>query len=353
MLQTKLKNVNIVSCASMSSPATVIREIPVTPKHAKQVIKSRHEIMDILDHKDDRFLVIVGPCSIHDKKDGVEYARRLKKLSDKVSDKILIVMRAYFEKPRTILGWKGMIYDPHLNKSNDIERGIRKAREMLREIVDLGLPVATEILEPIIPQYIADLVSWAAIGARTAESQPHRQMASGLSMPIGIKNATDGSLNVAIEAIRSANAPHSFIGLNSAGHVAVFSTCGNAYGHIVLRGGKTGPNYGKEHIAFAKEVMEKNHVKSNIIVDCSHANSNKDPRRQPIVAEEVLDQRINNGETDIVGIMIESNIKEGRQEIPENLCELTPGLSITDACISWEETESAILHMWERLSQIK
>lgn len=352
MLQkTKLRNINIESCSPMSSPATVMRNLPISPKQMRHVLRSRKEIMAILDHTDNRFLAIVGPCSIHDKKDGVEYAKRLKKLSDRVSDKIYIVMRAYFEKPRTILGWKGMIYDPFLNQSNDIESGIRMAREMLREIVDIGLPVATEILEPIIPQYIADLVSWAAIGARTAESQPHRQMASGLSMPIGIKNATDGSLNVAIEAIRSANAPHAFIGLDSCGHVAVFNTCGNLYGHIVLRGGKNGPNYTPEHIIFAKDMMKKNKVKSNIIVDCSHANSGKKPEKQTEVAMNVLKQRIQGNEKDIVGIMVESNIKQGRQEIPEDLTKLIPGLSITDACLGWDETEALILDMYREFKK--
>lgn len=347
-MANKISNINIESCTPLSSPNIVIQDVPLTPELEAQVFQNRQEICDILDRKDKRFLVIVGPCSIHHIEAGVEYARRLKKLSEKVSDKIVLVMRAYFEKPRTILGWKGMIYDPHLDQSNDIESGVRQARRMLREIAEIGLPVATEILEPIVPQYIADLVSWACIGARTAESQPHRQMASGLSMPIGIKNATDGSFTVAIEAIRAANAPHCFIGLNEAGHVAIFKTMGNHFVHIVLRGGKTGPNYTSEYIAFAKEIMRKNKVTSNIVVDCSHANSGKDPKNQPKVLADVIRQRLA-GETDLVGVMIESHLLGGRQDIPDDLRQLVPGLSITDACLGWEETEKTILEAWKAL----
>lgn len=344
----KLRNVNIESCVVLSSPNAVRKDVPLSLELELQVIEHRNAIKNILDRKDPRLLMIVGPCSIHHLEAGIEYANRLKTLSDKVADKMLVVMRAYFEKPRTILGWKGMIYDPKLDQSNDIELGVRQARTMLKEIATIGLPVATEILEPIVPQYIADLVSWAAIGARTAESQPHRQMASGLSMPIGIKNATDGSFTVAIEAIRAAGAPHSFIGLNEAGHVAVFQTCGNHYGHIVLRGGKTGPNYTSEYIAFAKEIMRKNKVAPNIVVDCSHANSSKDPEKQPKVLADVIRQRTA-GETDIVGVMIESNILPGRQDIPDDLRQLVPGLSITDGCIGWETTETAIMKAFEML----
>lgn len=349
MPTSKIRNINMASCVPLSSPDTVIKELPMTPELEAQVIAHRQAICDILDRKDDRFLMIVGPCSIHHQEAGVEYATRLKALSDKVSDRMLVVMRAYFEKPRTILGWKGMIYDPYLDHSNDIESGMRQARKMLLEIVKLGLPVATEILEPIVPQYIADLMSWGAIGARTAESQPHRQMASGLSMPIGFKNATDGSFTVAIEAIHASAAPHAFIGLNEEGHVAVFRTLGNKYGHIVLRGGKSGPNYSSEYIAFAKEIMRKKHTPPNIIVDCSHANSNKDPKNQPKVLNDVIRQR-SEGEKDILGVMIESNLLPGRQDIPDDLKLLTPGLSITDACLGWEDTETAILKAWESLS---
>jgi 3-deoxy-7-phosphoheptulonate synthase len=339
LIMQKIHNVNIARCEVLSSPEQVLSEIPLTSELAAQVAFGREAIMGILDRRDPRLLLIVGPCSIHNMEAGEEYARRLKRLSDSVSDRMVLVMRAYFEKPRTILGWKGMIYDPHLNGSNDVEAGVRQARRMLRDIVGIGLPVATEILEPIIPQYIADLVSWAAIGARTAESQPHRQMASGLSMPIGFKNSTDGSLTVAIEAIRAANAPHPFIGIDGQGHVAVFHTTGNHYGHLVLRGGKNGPNYSSEYIAFAREVMRKNHVIPNIVVDCSHANSGKDPKRQPQVLMDVIHQRLN-GEPDIVGAMIESNLIGGRQDVvSERLADLIPGQSITDGCLGWEETE--------------
>ncbi len=348
----KIQNVNIASCEVLSSPEQVLAEIPLTAGLAEQVASGREAIRQVLDRHDPRLLMIVGPCSIHNMEAGEEYARRLKRLNDRVSDRLVLVMRAYFEKPRTILGWKGMIYDPHLNGSNDVEAGVRQARRMLRDIVNIGLPVATEILEPIIPQYIADLVSWAAIGARTAESQPHRQMASGLSMPIGFKNATDGSLTVAIEAIRAANAPHPFIGIDGKGHVAVFRTIGNHYGHLVLRGGKNGPNYSSEYIAFAREVMRKNHVKPSIVVDCSHANSGKDPKQQPRVLMDVIHQRMN-GESDIIGVMIESNLIGGRQDVvPERLSDLIPGQSITDACLGWEETEDLIDKAYQAMAPL-
>lgn len=346
----KIKNLNIDHISVLSSPIQVLREFPSSEHLEKQVAEQRQIIQDILDGKDQRFLLITGPCSIHHHEAGVEYARRLKGLSQKVSDKIFLVMRAYFEKPRTTLGWKGMVYDPFLNNSNDIEAGLRQTRQMLIRIAEEGLPIATEILEPIIPQYISDLVSWAAIGARTAESQPHRQMASGLSMPIGFKNSTDGSLNVAVEAIKTALAPHTFIGIDEDGHVATFQTKGNRYGHVVLRGGKNGPNYESEYIAFVKEIIRKSKVNSSIIIDCSHANSGKNPSRQPKVLQDIIKQRAA-GETAIVGAMIESNLLAGRQEVPEKLCDLIPGLSITDACLGWNDTEKAILDCYQLLSK--
>lgn len=347
MNSRQLRDINIESFTQLSSPETIINEISVSDAVCNQICKSRHAVRHILDRQDERMLFIVGPCSIHHHEAGIEYARRLKLLRDHVADKFEIVMRAYFEKPRTTLGWKGMIYDPFLDESNDIEAGIRLARNMLLKIVEMGHSVGTEILEPIVPQYISDLVSWAAIGARTAESQPHRLMASGLSMPIGIKNATDGSLNVAVDAIKTAEASHAFIGINSEGRTAVCQTRGNHYGHIVLRGGRNGPNYTSEYIDFAKAVLAKSKLPLNIIIDCSHANSGKDPAKQPYVLNDVIDQRIK-GEKNIRGVMIESNLIEGRQEIPEKLSQLIPGLSITDGCLGWENTEKAILDAYKK-----
>lgn len=344
----QVKNINIQNVSVLSSPIQVHTEYPLTNKIEQQIAQYRQTIQDILDRKDPRFLLITGPCSIHHHETGAEYAKRLKKLSERVSDKIFIVMRAYFEKPRTTLGWKGMIYDPFLNNSNDIEAGVRLTRQMLLQIAEQGLPIATEILEPIIPQYICDLISWSAIGARTAESQTHRQMASGLSMPIGFKNSTDGSLNVAVEAIKTAKAPHTFIGIDEGGHVACFRTKGNAYGHVVLRGGRNGPNYTSEYIAFVNEIIRKSKVHPGIIIDCSHANSGKDPKKQPKVLKDVIKQR-QEGAFNIVGAMLESNLLGGRQDIPEKLSELIPGLSITDACLGWEDTERTILDCYNLL----
>lgn len=337
----QIQDINIARSEVLSSPAQVLSELPLDETLAARVSDARDTIRAILERRDPRFLVVVGPCSIHNVEDGEAYARRLQALANELSGRMFIVMRAYFEKPRTILGWKGMIYDPRLDGSNDIEAGLRQARQLLRDIVEIGLPVATEILEPIVPQYIADLVAWGAIGARTAESQTHRQMASGLSMPIGFKNATDGSMTVAIEAIRAANAPHAFIGIDGNGHVATFRTTGNRHGHLVLRGGRHGPNYGSEYIAYAKELMRKSQAEPNIVVDCSHANSNKDYRQQGKVLMEVIAQR-RLGETVLVGAMLESNLVAGRQDIPAALSQLIPGQSVTDACMGWEETEALL-----------
>jgi len=290
--------------------------------------------------------MIVGPCSIHNRDSALKYARKLSELSKKVSDKIFIVMRVYFEKPRTTIGWKGMIYDPDINGSYNIEQGLFLARKLLLQIVDLGLPVGTEMLDLIIPQYVSDAVSWAAIGARTTESQTHRQLASGLSMPVGFKNATDGNVQVAIDAIRTANSEHSFIGVTEEGQIGVFRTSGNSYGHIVLRGGNQ-PNYSAEHIAFLKVALNKAKIKCGIVVDCSHANSAKQYDRQRIALEDVI-QQIRDGEDRIAGVMLESNLKPGSQKIvigetPD------PEVSITDACIGWEETEELILSAYKNL----
>lgn len=331
-------NVNIESKSPLTTPAELKDALPLADEYAAMVIQGRNELKDILDGKSKRFIIITGPCSIHSIADAHEYARRLRVLNDEVKDKILLIMRVYFEKPRTTLGWKGLIYDPDINGSYNIEKGLFTARKLLLDIVKAGLHVGTEMLDPIIPQYIADSVVWAAIGARTTESQPHRQMASGLSMPVGFKNATDGSIKAATDAIEAARARHSFIGIISDGHTGIFRTKGNPYGHIVLRGGEKGPNYGAEYIAFVKVAMQKQGLAPNIIVDCSHANSNKQCEKQKVVFQDVLEQ-IQAGEDAIKGVMIESNLKPGSQEITGNI---TPGISITDSCIGWEDTEALI-----------
>ncbi|MDD5698877.1 MAG: 3-deoxy-7-phosphoheptulonate synthase [Victivallaceae bacterium] len=339
-------NLNIASCSPLTSPKAIKSELPLSLDAAAKVIAARREICDILDGKSKKIMMIVGPCSIHNCAAALEYARKLNALREKVKDRIFIVMRVYFEKPRTTIGWKGLIYDPDINGSYNIEHGIFVARKLLLKIVDLGLPVGTEMLDLIIPQYLADAVSWAAIGARTTESQTHRQLASGLSMPVGFKNATDGNMQVAIDAISTANSEHSFIGVTEEGRIAVFRTSGNSYGHIVLRGGSQ-PNYAAEYIAFLKVALNKAKITSGIIVDCSHANSAKQHDQQRIALHDVMAQ-LCDGEDRIVGVMLESNLKPGNQKIvigePPD-----PEISITDSCIGWEETEALILSADESL----
>ncbi len=343
-------NVNISSRSVLPSPGSIRSELPLSLESVMKVIRARQEICDILEGKDRRLMVIVGPCSIHDPEAAFEYATRLKQLADEVQDQLLVIMRVYFEKPRTTVGWKGLIYDPDINGSYNIEKGIFIARKLLLRIVDLGLPVATEMLDPIIAQYIADSVAWAAIGARTTESQPHRQLGSGISMPVGFKNATDGSFQTAIDAVATARSEHSFIGVLEDGHVGVFRTSGNPYGHIVLRGGPQ-PNYASEHIVFLRVAMSKAGLRPNIVVDCSHANSGKKYERQHVVFEDVLDQ-IEAGEKCINGVMLESYLKPGNQKIVRGQCP-APDVSITDACIGWEETEALLREAHRRLAQIR
>ncbi len=342
-------NVNIASRSALSSPGAIRSELPLSLDAVMRVVKSRQEICDVLDEKSKRLLMIVGPCSIHNPESALEYAERLHALSEEVKDRILIVMRVYFEKPRTTLGWKGLIYDPDLNASYNIEKGIFIARKLMLKIIDTGLPVATEMLDPILAQYIADAVSWAAIGARTTEAQTHRQLGSGLSMPVGFKNATDGSFQIAMDAIATARSEHSFIGVLEDGHVGVFRTRGNPYAHIVLRGG-SGPNYGAEHIAFLKVAMKRAQIPPSIIVDCSHANSNKDYRKQGAVLKDVLNQ-IADGETALAGVMLESNLQPGAQKIVQGQ-KPDPCVSVTDSCIGWEETEELIRMSYDRLGEI-
>ncbi len=341
-------NLNISSRSVLPSPGSIRSELPLSLESVVKVVKARSEIADILDGRDKRLMVIVGPCSIHEPESAIEYAQKLEKLAAEVKDQLLVIMRVYFEKPRTTVGWKGLIYDPDINGAYNIEKGIFMARKLLLRIVDLGLPVGTEMLDPIIAQYIADAVAWSAIGARTTESQPHRQLASGLSMPVGFKNATDGSFQVAIDAVSTARSQHSFIGVLEDGHVGVFRTSGNPYGHIVLRGGPQ-PNYGSEHIAFLKVAMTKAGLRPNIVVDCSHANSFKKYDKQHVVFDDVLDQIIA-GETAINGVMLESFLKPGNQKIKEGETP-APDVSITDSCIGWEETEELIRKAHARLCE--
>jgi 3-deoxy-7-phosphoheptulonate synthase len=296
---------------------------------------------DILDRKDDRLFVVVGPCSIHDPVAGLDYARRLKALADEVSDTMLLVMRVYFEKPRTATGWKGFINDPFMDDSFRIDVGMERARRFLLDVCEVGLPTGTEALDPIAPQYYGDLIAWTAIGARTSESQTHREMSSGLSTPVGFKNATDGDLEVAINAIISASSPHSFLGINSRGESAITRTRGNRYGHVVLRGGGGRPNYDTVSISLAEKALTKAKLPLNIVVDCSHANSWKNPEFQPLVLKDVAHQ-IREGNQSVVGVMIESNIVAGNQPIPADLSQLKYGCSVTDACVGWETTEEMI-----------
>ncbi len=350
MLSTN--NINISNRSVLSSPGAIRSELPLSLDAVKRIVCDRGEICDILDGKSDRILAIVGPCSIHDPDAALKYAEKLKKLKGEISDVFKVVMRVYFEKPRTTVGWKGLINDPDLNGSYNIEKGIFIARKLLLRIIDIGLPAATEMLDPILAQYLADAVSWAAIGARTTEAQTHRQLGSGVSMPVGFKNATDGSFQTALDAIKTAASKHSFIGVLEDGHVGVFRTCGNPYCHIVLRGGTMSPNYGAEYISFLKVLMTKEHIAPRIVVDCSHANSHKKFENQSVVFHDVMEQ-IAGGEDAIKGIMLESYLKPGAQKLKIG-CTLDPELSVTDGCIGWEETESLLREGAEKLrSRVK
>ncbi len=351
MSNNPVHNINVASQNVLVTPQQLDQALPMSEQIKSVVNDSRQGIWDILDRKDPRLFVVVGPCSIHDTTAAMEYARRLKALADEVQDTLLIVMRVYFEKPRTTVGWKGLINDPYLNDSFKIEEGLRIGRKLLLDILELGLPTSTEALDPISPQYLQDLISWNAIGARTTESQTHREMASGLSAAVGFKNGTDGGLDVAMNALNSVAKPHRFLGVNSQGQVSVYTTRGNAYGHVVLRGGSAGPNYDSVHIKLCEDALGKAGLPQNIMVDCSHANSSKKPELQPLVAENVINQ-ILEGNRSIVGLMIESNLKPGNQSIPANLEELEYGVSVTDGCIGWEDTERCIRQMREKLKGV-
>ena len=341
MAQSSVHNINVASQTTLIAPNALRASVPVDDATFDFVSSSRATISNILDRKDHRLIVVVGPCSIHDRDAAMEYANRLKALAQELNDSLYIVMRVYFEKPRTTTGWKGLINDPHLDDSFDIEEGLKIGRTLLRDLLAMGLPTATEALDPITPQYLQDLICWSAIGARTTESQTHREMASGLSSAVGFKNGTDGSLDVAINALKSVQHPHRFLGLNSEGVVSVFETKGNPYGHVVLRGGSNGPNYDSVNIAMCESALEAAGLPANIMVDCSHANSSKDHNVQPLVARDVANQVVK-GNKSIAGLMLESHLHAGRQNIPEDLADLAYGVSVTDACIDWETTETTL-----------
>jgi len=334
--QIKTSDLHVVETCPLLAPVDVKTESPITPAIAKVVASARARIRNILNGSDRRLLVVVGPCSIHDVKAAREYAEKLAKFRDGVSDALEIVMRVYFEKPRTTVGWKGLINDPHLNGTFDINYGIRMARGLLLDVAKLDLPSATELLDPIVPQYLADLISWTAIGARTTESQTHREMSSGLSMPVGFKNGTDGSIDVAINALLSARQPHRFLGVNNEGRASIVTTTGNPDGHIVLRGGKQGPNYDKVHVEAIANRLSDRKLLPYMMVDCSHDNSGQDYNLQPTVLQDIAEQ-VRNGSEHIVGIMLESHLNRGKQPLKE-LAKLEYGKSITDGCINFETT---------------
>jgi 3-deoxy-7-phosphoheptulonate synthase len=338
---------NIESSRVLMTPHQVKHQLPLTEPAATTVLQGRQAIKAILDGKDSRKFIIVGPCSIHDTKAAEEYAQRLRQLANTVSDRLLIIMRVYFEKPRTTVGWKGLINDPDLDGSFNMQKGLMTARSLLLKIAEMGLPTATEALDPITPQYIAELISWAAIGARTTESQTHREMASGLSMPVGFKNSTDGSIRVALDAIQSSRVPHHFLGIDQVGQVSTFQTKGNAYGHIILRGGAQ-PNFDAATVAEVEKKLAQLKLPQRVVIDCSHGNSNKNHQLQGAVLENIL-QQIGDGNCSIVGMMLESNLYEGNQKIPNNLGDLKYGVSITDKCIGWEETEAILLSAYQKL----
>jgi 3-deoxy-7-phosphoheptulonate synthase len=342
MTDPNINNRRVSAFKEIASPGEVAKKVPVSARAKETVLKAREELEAILDGRDDRKVVVVGPCSIHDPKVALEYAEKLAALQEKVSDRMLIIMRAYFEKPRTTVGWKGYIYDPFLDDSYSLSEGVVMARELLVKINGMGLATGTEVLGPIVIQYYSDLISWSAIGARTTESQTHRELASGLSMPVGFKNGTEGNVDIAVNAILSGRSAHHFLGMDDMGKVSVVETKGNPHGHIILRGGKNGPNYAADDVAKVEEFCAGKGVEPRLFIDCSHANSEKNYKNQAKVWKEVWKQ-INAGSKSICGLMIESNIKEGNQSIGGGFGEIEYGVSVTDSCIGWAETEELIL----------
>ena len=332
-----ISDLHVSSNLALPSPLELLARLPATEGNADFVANSRREIREIIFGNDPRLLVIAGPCSIHDTAAGLDYARRFAKLAEQVKDEMMLVMRVYFEKPRTTVGWKGLIMDPRLDGSNRIEEGLQVARRFLLDVLDLGIPTATELLDPITPQYIADLICWSAIGARTTESQTHRQMASGLSMPLGFKNGTLGNLEPAINAIKAATQPQTFLGVGMDGRASAVTTTGNPDCHIILRGGESGPNHDERSVKATRELLEKSGLKPAIMIDASHGNCRKDEKLMPAVFEEIVCQR-KAGDLSIIGAMLESNLVGGAQKFPQPLDQLVYGQSITDACIDWETT---------------
>jgi 3-deoxy-7-phosphoheptulonate synthase len=350
-IQDQLQNVNVASSDLLATPEDIKSRLPLTARAAETVFRSRALVRSILERRDPRLFVVVGPCSIHDVTAAREYALRLRELAQQVDSTMLLIMRVYFEKPRTTVGWKGLINDPDMDDSFRIEKGITIARELLLHIAELGLPAGTEALDPIMPQYLSELITWTAIGARTTESQTHREMASGLSTPVGFKNGTDGALSTSINALQSVRHPHHFLGITQQGQSAVFRTRGNPHAHIVLRGGGGRVNYDAVSIAVAERELTAANLPATIVVDCSHGNSNKEPSLQPMVAENCVAQIVD-GNRSIVGLMLESHLKAGNQPSPKDLSKLEYGVSITDPCIDWPTTETLLLKMHEALQRV-
>jgi 3-deoxy-7-phosphoheptulonate synthase len=351
MADLPINDLNIASNETLITPEQIKLDIPLSEAAQHTVATARQVVRDILDGRDHRLFLVIGPCSIHDLQAAREYAERLQVLAAEVCDTLYLVMRVYFEKPRTTVGWKGLINDPYLDDTFKIQDGLHIGRQLLLDLAEMGIPTATEALDPISPQYLQDLISWSAIGARTTESQTHREMASGLSSAVGFKNGTDGGLTVAINALQSVSKPHRFLGINQQGGVSIVTTKGNAYGHVVLRGGNGKPNYDSVSVTLCEQQLRKAGIKPNIMVDCSHANSNKDPALQPLVMDNVANQ-ILEGNQSIVGLMVESHLNWGSQCIPENLQALKYGVSVTDACIDWQTTEQSVRHMHEKLRDV-
>ena len=351
-MKQSISDVNIKRMRPLFSPDDLHEKLPASDDAIATVKKGRDSIKNILSGTDDRLLVIVGPCSIHDELAAMEYSDRLAKLASKLSERILIVMRVYFEKPRTIVGWKGLVYDPHLDGSFDMDTGLSKARRLLLHMAEIGLPAATEFLDPIVPQYLADLVSWVAIGARTTESQTHCQLASGLSMPVGFKNGTDGNSQIAMDAMLSARSSHGFLGIDSQGRTCIVEPGGTPFGNLVLRGGTKGTNYEAKTVENVQDQLRKVGLPPQLMVDCSHANSEKDHTRQSIALRDVVKQR-SNGNSEIAGLMVESNLFAGKQSLGDDPSSLEYGVSITDACIGWDETESLLTESFSSLKSSK
>ena len=351
MNDIRLDDLNVLNEETLMNPEELKDSVPASARAMETVSDGRLAIKKILNRQDPRIFLIVGPCSIHDTTAAMEYAQRLKALSEEVDDSLLLIMRVYFEKPRTTTGWKGLINDPHMDDSFCIAEGLKQGRELLVNIAELGLPTSTEALDPVTPQYLQDLISWSAIGARTTESQTHREMASGLSSAVGFKNGTDGGLEVAINALRSVSAPHRFLGINHQGQVSVIHTRGNAHAHIVLRGGGGRTNYDSASVSLCEQHLLKANISANIMIDCSHANSSKDPGLQRLVSSSAGDQIIG-GNQSIIGLMVESNLEWGNQSIPENLADLKYGVSVTDACIDWDTTETMIRELRDKVKDI-